>query len=258
MFTALTIAGSDPSGGAGIQGDLKTFHAHGVYGMAVVTALTAQNTTGVAAVHDVPPEFVERQLAMVLDDIPVNAAKTGMVSVVPTIEAIAGVLSRRRLPRLVVDPVMVATSGDALLADGAVEALVRRLLPLASLVTPNVPEAERLCGFPIRSVDDMRRAARALDVPAALVKGGHLDGDEVVDVLRDGAEIVEFRGARIATRHTHGTGCALSAGIAAQLARGAPLREAVARARAFVRRGLEHAIALGRGRGPLDHLAGGA
>jgi hydroxymethylpyrimidine/phosphomethylpyrimidine kinase len=258
VFTALTVAGSDPSGGAGIQGDLKTFHAHGVYGMAVLTALTAQNTTGVAGVHDVPPDFVRLQLETVLDDIPVSAAKTGMVSCAPTIEAIASVFARRPPPHLVVDPVMVATSGDPLLRDDAVDALRRLLFPLATLLTPNLPEAERLCGFPVRDPGAMRRAARALGARAVLVKGGHLEGREVVDLLFDRGEFVEFRDPRIETRHTHGTGCALSAGIAAQLARGARLADAVARARAFVRRGLERAVALGRGNGPLDHLAGGA
>ncbi len=255
MRTALTIAGSDPSGGAGIQGDLKTFHAHGVYGMAVLTALTAQNTRGVTGVHDVPAPFVRAQLEAVLDDLPVHAAKTGMVSVVPTIEAIAEVLARRRLPFLVVDPVMVATSGDALLREDAVEALRERLFPLATLLTPNLPEAERLCGFAVDGVDAMRRAARALGPAAVLLKGGHLEGQEVVDLLWDGRAFHAFSAPRIATPHSHGTGCALSAAVVAHLARGASLVEAVAAAREFVRRGLQHAVALGKGCNPLNHPA---
>jgi len=257
MHTALTIAGSDPSGGAGIQGDLKTFHAHGVYGMAVLTALTVQNTTGVTGVHDVPPAFVAAQLEAVLDDMPVGAAKTGMVSVTPTIEAIAEILRRRRVPHLVVDPVMVASSGDPLLHDDAVAAILEHLFPLATVLTPNLHEAERLAERPITSPDDMRRAAVALRerCPGAiLIKGGHLPGDQAVDLLYADGAFHAFSAPRLDTPHTHGTGCALAAGIAAQLSRGADLPEAVARARDYVRRGLESGVALGRGRNPLNHL----
>jgi len=254
MRTVLTIAGSDPSGGAGVQGDLKTFCVHGVYGMAVLTALTAQNTTGVTGVHDVPPDFVRKQLEMILDDMPVGAAKTGMMSVVPTIEAVADVLRRRPVPHLVVDPVMVASSGDSLLSDDAVGALMELLLPLATVITPNIPEAERLLGERIDSVAAMRAAASRFGRPV-LLKGGHLPGDELVDVLWCDGALHEFSGPRIDTPHTHGTGCAIAAGIAAQLALGATLPEAVSRARAFVRRGLEHAVVLGRGSNPLNHLA---
>ena len=258
MHTALTIAGSDPSGGAGIQGDLKTFHAHGVYGMAVITALTAQNTTGVGGVHDVPADFVARQLKAVLDDMPVGAAKTGMVSVAPTIDAIAAVLERQRVPHLVVDPVMVASSGDALLRDDAIEALVARLFPLATLVTPNVPEAERLADMSIRSVQDMRQAAtriRDRGAAAVLIKGGHLDGPNVVDVLYSNGAFHEFSDRRVDTSRLHGTGCALAAGIAAQLARGIDLGEAVAHARSFVLQAIVGAVALGHGARPVNHLA---
>jgi hydroxymethylpyrimidine/phosphomethylpyrimidine kinase len=259
--TALTIAGSDPSGGAGIQGDLKTFQSHGVYGMAVVTALTAQNTQGVRGVHDVPPDFVAAQLSCVLEDIPVGAAKTGMLSVPETVEAIAGVLEERPLPFLVVDPVMVATSGDALMRDDAVDTIVRRLFPLATIVTPNIPEAERLCGFRILDEKGLRRASetlRGMGAGAVLVKGGHLQGRDVVDLLDAGGEVHAYRDARIDAQHTHGTGCALAAGIAAQLALGRPLPEAVGIARAFVRRGIERAVALGRGASPLNHLEAGS
>ncbi|MHC4138012.1 MAG: bifunctional hydroxymethylpyrimidine kinase/phosphomethylpyrimidine kinase, partial [Planctomycetota bacterium] len=189
MQTALTIAGSDPSGGAGIQGDLKTFQAHGVYGMAVITALTAQNTVGVRDAYDVPPDFVRAQLEAVLDDLPVGAAKTGMLSVPATIEAVASVLGSRGLPFLVVDPVMVATSGDSLLRDDAVDVLVARLFPLATLITPNVPEAQRLTGMEIKTVGQMREAAEALvrrGARGVLITGGHLEGDRVVDLLHSG------------------------------------------------------------------------
>jgi hydroxymethylpyrimidine/phosphomethylpyrimidine kinase len=260
MYTALTIAGSDPSGGAGIQGDLKTFHAHGVYGMAVVTALTVQNTRGVTAVHDVPADFVAAQLEAVLADLPVGAAKTGMLSVTATVEAVASVLSRQRVPFLVVDPVMAAASGDALLRDDAVEALVRRLFPLATLVTPNLFEAQRLTEIGIERPEDMRRAAvrlREMGAQAVLLKGGHLPGNQVIDLLYAEGAFHEFSDRRVQTEHTHGTGCALAAGIAAQLARGTDLMEAVGRARGFVRRGLERAVVLGRGRSPINHLAAG-
>ena len=261
MQTALTIAGSDPSGGAGIQGDLKTFSAHGVYGMAVITALTAQNTVGVRDAYDVPPDFVRAQLEAVLDDLPVGAAKTGMLSVPATIEAVASVLGSRGLPFLVVDPVMVATSGDLLLRDDAVDVLVARLFPLATLITPNVPEAQRLSGMEIRTVEQMREAAAALvrrGARGVLITGGHLEGDRVVDLLHAGGAFREYAAPRLDTPHTHGTGCALAAAIAAQLALGAALPEAVARARAFVRRGIERAVVLGRGHNPLNHLAGEA
>ena len=260
MFTALTIAGSDPSGGAGIQGDLKTFHAHGVYGMAVITALTAQNTVGVKGVHDVPADFVTAQLDAVLDDMPVGAAKTGMLSVPATIAAIAGGPRRRRVPFLVVDPVMVAASGDALLRDDAIDVIVELLFPLATLVTPNIPEAERLADMKIERPEQMRRAALALrdmGARAVLLKGGHLPGHQVVDVLLSDGVFHEFSEPRIDTPHTHGTGCAIAAGIAAQLARGANLAEAVGRARDLVRRGIERAVVLGHGANPINHLAAG-
>lgn len=258
MRTALTIAGSDPSGGAGIQGDLKTFTRHGVYGMAAITALTVQNTQGVRGVHEVPPAFVAAQLDAIFDDMPVHAAKTGMVSATPIIDAIADVLTRRGAPTLVVDPVMVATSGDPLVDDEAVQAMVAKLFPLAALVTPNLPEAERLCGFEIKTRSHMERAAQAIvarGARAVLVKGGHLAGDEIVDLLYFRGSFHEFRGARIDTIHSHGTGCALAASIAARLALEDSMPEAVERSREFVRRGLEEAVVLGKGTNPLNHLA---
>ena len=258
MWTALTIAGSDPSGGAGVQGDLKTFHACGVYGMAVLTALTAQNTTGIRGVHDVPADFVRAQLEAVLDDLPVHAAKTGMLSQAAVIEAVAAALGERPVPFLVVDPVMVATSGDPLINDEAVGRMVESLFPLATVVTPNLDEAARLLGRPVRDLEGMRAAAqwiRDRGAQAVLVKGGHLAGGEVVDLLLNGSEFQEWRDARIDTDHTHGSGCALAAALAANLAKGLSLVDAVAGARTFVRRGLEQAVVLGKGRNPLNHLA---
>jgi len=258
MFTALSIAGSDPSGGAGVQGDLKTFARHGVYGMAVITAVTVQNTCGVRGVHDVPAEFVREQLEAVLDDMPVGAAKTGMFSLPETLDAVAGVLQRRRVPHLVVDPVMAATSGDALLRDDTVERIRERMLPLATLVTPNIPEAERLTGLEIASVGEMHRAARALrelGAKSILLTGGHLEGGHVVDLLHSEGAFHELSDPRIPGPPVHGTGCALAAAITAHLARGMALMEAVAAARAYVRAGIEGARALGKGAAPINHLA---
>ncbi|MCZ6573375.1 MAG: bifunctional hydroxymethylpyrimidine kinase/phosphomethylpyrimidine kinase [Planctomycetota bacterium] len=258
MRTALTIAGSDPSGGAGVQGDLKTFHACGVYGMAVLTALTAQNTTGVSSVHDVPADFVRAQLDAVLDDLPVHAAKTGMLAKAAVIEAVVAALGERPVPFLVVDPVMVATSGDPLINDEAVGRMVELLFPLATVVTPNLDEAARLLGRPVRDLAGMHAAAqwiRDRGAQAVLVKGGHLAGGEVTDLLLNGGQLHEWRDARIDTDHTHGSGCALAAALAASLAKGLSLVDAVACARTFVRRGLEQAVVLGKGRNPLNHLA---
>ncbi|MEE8106739.1 MAG: bifunctional hydroxymethylpyrimidine kinase/phosphomethylpyrimidine kinase [Planctomycetota bacterium] len=260
MHTALTIAGSDPSGGAGLQGDLKTFHSHGVYGMAVVTALTVQNTRGVQEVYDVPAEFVGRQLRAVLDDMPVGAAKTGMLSRSDVITEVATVLRSKPPPYLVIDPVMVASSGDPLLHDDAVETLVAELFPLASIVTPNFPEAERLVGRKIEREEREDAIAEivALGARAVLLKGGHMRGDDVLDLLYDGERFEEFRQPRIDTRHTHGTGCALAAALAARLAHGETLRDATSKAILFVRRGLACGVPLGAGVNPLNHLAGSA
>ena len=252
---ALTIAGSDPSGGAGIQADLKTFAAFGVYGASVVTALTAQNTCGVRAVAGVPADFVAAQLDAVLDDLPVAAAKTGMLFAAHVIGTVAAHLAARPVPALVVDPVMIASSGERLLASDAVEALRTRLLPLARVVTPNLSEAAVLLGRPVLTVDDMRGAARALvglGARAALVKGGHLDGD-AVDVLWDDGRCTEFRAPRVAAGATHGTGCTLSAAVAAGLARGRPLDDAVGRAKRWLTAALARASAVGAGAVPVDY-----
>ena len=251
---ALTIAGSDPSGGAGIQADLKTFHAFGVYGAAVLTALTVQNTRGVRAVHPVPPDVVLAQLDAVDDDLCIAAAKIGLVPAPDHATALAGRLRRRALPNLIVDPVLVAGSGDPLGADGTAAAL-HALLPCATLITPNLAEAAALTGRAVHDLAGMVDAARALvDLGAAavLVKGGHLP-DRPVDVLLAGGVVHRLDAERVAIARTHGAGCTLSAAIAAGLAGGLDLLAAVARARRFVHRAITAAVAVGRGAQPLDH-----
>jgi hydroxymethylpyrimidine/phosphomethylpyrimidine kinase len=256
----LTIAGSDPSGGAGIQADLKTATALGVYGASVITALTAQNTLGVTGIHLVPPEFVAAQYVSVVSDLDVRAVKIGMLGTAAIVETVAVMLVERPVPAVVVDPVMIATSGDRLLAADAEDAIRRLLVPLATVVTPNVPEATALTGVEIDSVDGLVAAGRALiamGASAAVVKGGHLGGAESVDVLvTQGGGVHRFEAPRIATANTHGTGCTLSAAIASQLVRGLDLAEAVAAAKDYVRRALESAVdrRVGAGRGPVDHL----
>jgi hydroxymethylpyrimidine/phosphomethylpyrimidine kinase len=256
--TALTIAGSDSGGGAGLQADLKAFQANGVYGLSVVTAVTAQNTRAVTAAYDLPPEAVTAQLDAVAEDIRIDVVKTGMLSSAPIIAAVADGLERHRLGPVVVDPVMISKSGYALLRPDAVEALKRRVLPLARVVTPNAHEAEALAGFPVRTLDDARRAAgvlRALGPAAVLVKGGHLEGEaDAVDVLLDEEGEALFRAERIETPHTHGTGCTYASAVAANLAKGYALREAVARAKRYLTEALRHALPLGAGHGPPHHF----
>ncbi len=253
----LVVAGSDSSGGAGIQADIKTVTALGGYAATAVTALTAQDTRGVWEVVEVAPEFVDLQMRMVLEDIGADCVKTGMLVTAKVVEAVAERLnaSAQDLP-LVLDPVMVAKGGRRLLDDGAIETLIRRLLPLAALVTPNLPEAERLTGSTIQDVDGMRRAAAALlrmGPGAVLLKGGHLQGHRLVDVLVwNGGESL-FEGERIDTPHTHGTGCTLASGVATGLAQGLPLRPAIERARDYLAEAIRTAPALGSGRGPLNH-----
>lgn len=254
---ALTIAGSDPSGGAGIQADLKTFAAFGVYGASVLTALTAQNTRGVRAIAAVEPAFVAQQLDAVLEDLDVTAAKTGMLFSARLIETVVDRLRAHHLRQLVVDPVMVATSGDALFEPAALATLRETLLPLATLVTPNLHEAEVLTGRPVATVAGMRDAARALldlGARAALVTGGHLAG-EPTDVLYDGRSFREFSAPRIAGTNLHGAGCTLSAAVVAGLARGQDLEVAVAAAKRFVTRAIATAPRIGRGARPVNHLA---
>jgi hydroxymethylpyrimidine/phosphomethylpyrimidine kinase len=256
MTAALTIAGSDPSGGAGIQADLKTFHQFGVYGEAVITLLTVQNTVRVSRVEVVSEDLVLQQLAAVLEDIPPAAAKTGALGSAAMVRAIARAAAAFDFP-LVVDPVMVSKHGLSLLPEDAVSAIRELLLPRAALITPNVPEAEALTGIPIRTIDDMRRAGcrlHEMGARAVLVKGGHLQGD-ATDVLFDGATWHEFTGARVETPHTHGTGCTYSAAITAGLAAGVPLADAVRRAKRFIDQAIRTNPGLGSGSGPVNHHA---
>ncbi len=253
----LTIAGSDSGGGAGIQADLKTFHRLGVYGTSVITAVTAQNTLGVTAVHPIPLEVVQAQLDAVATDLPPAAVKTGMLATAGLVERVASAIEAYGLPNLVVDPVMVATSGDRLLEEVAEATIARLLLPLATLVTPNLHEARLLTGLPVEDAEGMVEAARRLvemGAGAALVKGGHLPGEETVDILFDGSNVRRWRHPRVETRHTHGTGCTLSAAVAAGLARNLPLDIAVSVGLEFVARAIAHAPGLGAGNGPVDHF----
>jgi hydroxymethylpyrimidine/phosphomethylpyrimidine kinase len=253
----LSIAGSDSGGGAGIQADIKTITALGGFATTAVTALTAQNTLGVFGVIDVPPDFIVQQMKLVIEDIGVDAIKTGMLSKAHVIEAVVVSVeeSAPNVP-LVVDPVMVAKGGYRLLDDSAHNALLRRLLPRATLLTPNIPEAESLTGISITDPDTMVEAGRILrnfGAKSVLVKGGHLDRPEVIDVLVHGSGIELFTFPRIQSSSTHGTGCTLSAAIATGLAQHMPLRDAIARAIAYVREAIGHAQGLGHGHGPLNH-----
>lgn len=253
---AMTVAGSDSGGGAGIQADLKTFAALKIFGTSAITAVTAQNSLGVQAIHDVPPEVVYSQMESVLSDFSIGAMKTGMLGNPRTIEKVCEAIRDFNVHKLVVDPVMVAQSGDSLIADEAVSVLIKELLPLSTLVTPNVPEAERLSGVSVKNVEDMVRAASAIaemGPVAVLVKGGHLDGDTMVDVLWLAGKIVRFEGARIETTNNHGTGCTLSSAITAELAAGCDLSTAVERGRSYLRLALENGFKPGHGYGPTGH-----
>jgi len=256
----LTIAGSDSGGGAGIQADLKTFAAFGTYGCSVICALTAQNTRTVTAIHDVPPDFVSAQLDAVFDDIEIAAVKIGMLSNSGVIEAVAAGLERHRARNIVLDPVMVAKSGARLLRPDAVEALKQRLLPLALLITPNLPEAGDLLGIeaPRDEAGMMAAAAalRALGPQAVLVKGGHIEARDSIDILDDGGEPLTLAAPRVATVNSHGTGCTLSSAIAALLGKGLPLRAAVQVAKAYLTEALQAAdqLQVGHGHGPVHHF----
>jgi hydroxymethylpyrimidine/phosphomethylpyrimidine kinase len=257
---ALTIAGSDSSGGAGIQADLKTFAALGVYGASVITALTAQNTQGVSGIHPVPPTFVTAQMEAVFGDLDVKAVKIGMVAQLSTIEAIATALSRFKPPHIVLDPVMVATSGDQLLSTDAVAGLLDDLLPLVSLVTPNLPEAAVLLGEPLAAdksaIVGQGRRLMAGGARAVLIKGGHGEGAQSIDYLFHGDDVVALAAPRIATKNTHGTGCSLSSAIAANLAKGETLEEAVRNAKAWISEAIAAAdrLGVGHGHGPIHHF----
>ena len=254
LFLALTVAGSDSSGGAGIQADLKTFSALKVYGMSVITALTAQNTAGVSGVVEVDPRFVARQFDAVMTDLPANAVKTGMLSNDAIIEVVAAKLQEYGITNLVVDPVMVAKSGAALLHSEAIGSLRTSLLPLALVVTPNTEEAEILAGMTVRTVEEMEDAARRIHGMGSknvLIKGGHLEGD-AVDVFYDGRRFEHLREKRVETRDSHGTGCVLSAAITAGLARGESAAEAVRLGKAFVTEAIRRGLRMGSGHGPCD------
>ncbi len=257
---ALTIAGSDSSGGAGIQADLKTFAALGVYGASVITALTAQNTKGVTGIHQVPPDFVTAQIDAVFADLDVGAVKIGMVAEPSVIEAIAAGLQRWSPKHVVLDPVMVATSGDRLLASDAVEALRAKLVPRASILTPNLPEAAALLGEPLASseaaIEDQGRRLLALGCPAVLIKGGHGQGSESIDYLVRESGAIALAAPRVATQNTHGTGCSLSSAIAAGLAKGEDLETAVRNAKAFVSAAIAASdrFSVGHGHGPIHHF----
>jgi hydroxymethylpyrimidine/phosphomethylpyrimidine kinase len=257
---ALTIAGSDSAGGAGIQADLKTFAALGVFGTSAITALTAQNTVGVNGVHAVPPAFVDAQIGAVLDDLDVRAVKTGMLATAPIIEVVAARAGAGALPNLVVDPVMVAASGDRLLEPDAETAYTEHLFPHALVITPNLREAAVLVGRPVESLDDMARAARKLSETGArivVVKGGHLDDGDAVDVVYANGTIHELRELRVPTDNVHGTGCTLASAIAAGLARGDEALVAIERAKRYLTAALRAGARwrLGAGHGPVDHFA---
>ncbi len=257
---ALTIAGSDSSGGAGIQADLKTFAALGVYGASVLTALTAQNTKGVTGIHLVPPEFVTAQIDAVFGDLDVGAVKIGMVAQLATIEEIAAALKLWSPRHVVLDPVMVATSGDRLLSADAVEALRTTLVPRATILTPNLPEAAALLDEPVAvsesAIEGQGRRLVAMGCPAVLIKGGHGEGAESIDYLVDRDGVTALPGPRIATANTHGTGCSLSSAIAAGLAKGADLQAAVRSAKAWVSAAIAEAdrFTVGHGHGPIHHF----
>ena len=255
--TVLTIAGSDSGGGAGIQADLKTFAALGAYGLSALTAVTAQDTRGVIQAVALSADLVTAQIEAVAGDMDIHAVKTGMLATAAVVEAVAAAIAALELPAVVVDPVMVATSGRRLLDEDGVRTLRIELLPHAMVVTPNIPEAEVLSGRTISSPEGARESARAirgLGPSAVIVTGGHGMGDEVVDLLFDGTDFIELRTPRIRGRHTHGTGCTFSAAVAVYLARGHGLADAAARAQAYVSGAIRHALPIGHGRSPLDHF----
>ena len=263
MHVALTIAGSDSGGGAGIQADLKTFHQLGVFGTSAIAAITAQNTLGVTAWQPVPVDLVRAQIEAVAEDLRPSSIKSGMLATADIIRAVADSIRRFQLPNYVLDPVMVATSGDLLIEADAVESIKSELIPISHVLTPNADEAAVIVGFAVSTERDMKRAAEAIlsmGARSVLIKGGHVAGDDpalVVDLLYDG-EFFEYRHERIETTSTHGTGCTLSAAISAELAKGASLRDAVGSATDFVHEAIRTAPGLGRGHGPLNHFAGKA
>ncbi|MBH17337.1 MAG: bifunctional hydroxymethylpyrimidine kinase/phosphomethylpyrimidine kinase [Acidobacteria bacterium] len=257
MKTALTIAGSDSGGGAGIQADLKTFAAHGVYGTCAITAVTAQNTLGVEAVENLSVKLIVAQVNAIVDDIGVDAVKTGMLATPEIVERVATLLPSLPTPHIVVDPVMVAKSGARLLAEEAIDAVRRMLLPHATVVTPNAMEAEVLAKIEIDSLGSAREAARRiydLGPGTVVIKGGHIPTADAVDLVYDGHEYLELRGPRLRSRHTHGTGCTFAAAVAANLALGLPTPDAISGAKHYVAQAIRHGLPLGSGHGPLGHF----
>lgn len=256
VYRAMTIAGSDSGGGAGIQADLKTFAAHGVYGTSALTAITSQNTRGVTDVLELPASLIESQIDAIVSDIGADVVKTGMLSSSTVIEVVAAKARQHGMDALVVDPVMVAKGGDKLLQDDAVDALRSLLVPIAMVITPNIPEAETLLGVKIETLDEAKEAAQALvgmGARAAVVKGGHLSGPPT-DMLYDGEEFRAFTSRRIDTTSTHGTGCTFASAIASNLAKGLPLRQSVSLAKSYVSSAIRLAQPIGRGHGPLNHF----
>jgi hydroxymethylpyrimidine/phosphomethylpyrimidine kinase len=257
MRTALTIAGSDPSGGAGIQADLKTFAALGVYGLSAITAVTAQSTKGVESSTPLSADVVTSQIEAIAGDVEIHATKVGMLATAAIVEAVAAAIGELDLPLVVVDPVMASTSGTQLLDDDGLRALVLELLPRAMVVTPNIPEAEALSRRTIKSLDDARAAAVAIHEAGAshvIITGGHAPGDEVVDLLFDGHVFTELRTARIPAPHAHGTGCTFASAVTAYVALGEPIVDAAARAQSYVAGAMRHALAIGQGWRALDHF----
>lgn len=257
MRTALTIAGSDSGAGAGIQADLKTFAAHGVYGSTAITAVTAQNTRGVTAFEVLSPALVRQQIEAVVADLGADAAKTGMLPTAAIVDTVAQAIADLDIPFVVVDPVMLAKSGDGLTDAAAVEVMKTSLLPRAFVVTPNIPEAERLSGVRIASDEDRKEAARRiLDLGPSLVviKGGHFPAPDIVDLLYDGREFTDFRHERVRSRHTHGTGCTFAAALTAHLASGRTVREAIPLIQEYIAGAIRHAPEIGEGSGPMNHF----
>lgn len=256
LKTALTIAGSDCSGGAGIQADLKTFSANGVFGMSVIVSVVAENTSRVISVENVSPEMIKNQIDAVFEDIEVDAVKVGMLSDSVCMNTVAEKLLHYKPQYVVVDPVMIAKGGHALMQEDALSTLTEKIIPLAYILTPNIPEAETITGMKISGLEEMKKAAEkiySMGAENVLIKGGHLDGD-ALDVLFDGKEFHTFSAERINTKNTHGTGCTYSSAIAANLAKGVPLVLAVAKAKAFVTTAIEHSLELGKGHGPTNHF----
>jgi hydroxymethylpyrimidine/phosphomethylpyrimidine kinase len=256
MKRALSIAGSDCSGGAGIQADLKTFSAHGVYGMSVIVSVVAENTGRVIGIQDVSPDMIGKQIDAVFEDIGADAVKVGMLSTPECMEEVARKLKYYHPANIVIDPVMYAKNGCPLMEPAAVKTLIRTIIPLAGVLTPNIPEAEKIAGGRIKSVEDMEEAAKAIHAMgcgAVVVKGGHASGN-AVDVLFDGKELCHFETARIDTKNTHGTGCTFSSAVASQLAIGMDLRQAVQKAKDYVTMAIVHSLDIGKGHGPTHHF----